>query len=857
MNEPELIGSIWEALPARAARKARTALADLRRNLEERQDPVSVALTRDTGASWDSDQMQALVTALLDEFAGNGRSKLVTGIFRTVVARWRQLTGHDCPSPAPTFTPKRTKHPRRYGLVRALRERNGYREALSKALRTIKKGKESEPDWLALAILSGLCHFQWLHKDAVLATVEACANPKTSFFLINQRVGLWFGLPLSGDPHAEQRITILDPLTAVLCLRTTPEEAIALLGADNLSAMSSANKKVVFNKLTQRLNAVIRQHVPQLKQATLDQMIRSCSVAAYYWLSPAVVSYLERKYVSGSTPPWVLARMEPSVQLLELREEIEHAAAAQAHSDPRSGGRESNEGHEAGDQYMPGWSPVFTAAMAGDKRAKIRTTFVRIQKDKSLPVVARLLAEFALELIADRGSKTIDPSTLRIYMRLLLRFVAPQIGGEDLVEMGTPELQDRYQDACDDFIDSPAGKAPSSRSRFIILLLRWHRFLVDRCDLEELEDFSPFVAGALPIDANIVSLEEFASYLSAIVEAADLSRHEKVAGVGASDLGIAGARRTEVLYLIPEDVDSEHVCIRGNRFRTTKTRNAIRTILLALLPRKAAHRLRALARRRKVQVRATLFGSERGGPIKEEAFIKKLLRILRESCQDSTLRFHSLRHTAATLATVALLCDDTTPIRELLPSLTKTLALLGNGSSLREAMYGTTEIHWCDLITVATQLGHGSAHATTMPHYAHGMFLVHFAAILGKKDLAPLARELALASGKSASAYRKAHGHESIEALLFHERFAEQIAAVRAKQAKQKPANRKHETECLRDPERAFACARRIIDEPAPIRQIAEELQMSIEDVEEVLEILAKVYEKAGDDGDASCNRAN
>jgi integrase len=842
MSDQSLIDSIWEALPLQATRKATTALANLRTSLEGRQDPVSVALTKDIGATWDSNQMQALITTLLDEFAANGRRKLVIGLFRTVVTRWRQLSGHDCPPPAPTFSTKRANHPRRYGLVRALRERSGYRMALGNALRAIKKRKgESEPDWLALAILSGFCHFQWLHNDAVLAAVEACANPEASFIMTNQRFGLWCGLPLSGVPHAEQRITILDPLTAVLCLRTVPEEAKSLLGADDLSGMLPADRKAALKRLAQRLNAVVREQVPQMKEATVDQIIRSCSVAAYNWLSPAVVAYLRREYVSGSTPPWVLARMERSVQLLQVREEMEQATAAKAQSDSRSGGRESNEGHEAGDQYMPVWSPVFTAAMAGDRRAKIRSALARVHVDKSLPVIARQLAEFGLELIANQGSMTIDPGTLRIYVRLLLRFLAPQLDQENVAAMDTCDLQDRYQEACDDFVDSPAGKAPSSRTRFIVLLLRWHEFLVDKYGLKELEDFSPFVAGALPIKANILSLEEFERYLSAIVSSSALPQEEKLAGVLISALGILGARRSEALYLLSEDVDAEQVLLRRNRFRTLKTRNAVRRIILALLPRKMADRLHGLAKRQQDQGRVTLFSSEQDGNINEEAFFYKLLDILRESCQDSSLRFHSLRHSAATLVTVALLCEDTTPIHELLPSLAKSFEFLRDGSRLREAMYGTNEVHWCDLIAVATLLGHGSAHVTTLPHYAHGMFLVHATGILSKKDLAPLARELALASGRSASAYRKADGPESIEALMFHERFATQIAEVKAKQAKQRSANQKYEAVSLTDYERGLRCAQVVVEKAVSISQLARELHMSTEEASEVTDILAEI----------------
>ncbi len=844
MDDLELIETIWEALPKRATRKTRIALTDLRTALEGRQDPVSVALTKNPGATWDSNQIGALVLALVDEFAANGRSKLIIGIFRTVVARWCQLSGHDCPPPPSTFSRKRAKHPRRYGLVRALRERNGLREALGKALRAIRKGQDAHnTDWLALMILSGLCHFQWLHKDLILASIESCASPEASLLLVNQKLALWYGLPLSGKPHAERRITILDSLTAVLCVRTTSEEAKALLGADNLSKMSPADRKEVLNKLAQRLSALVRKHVPRLKSVTLDQMIRSCTVAAYNWLTPAVVSYLQREYVSGSTPPWVLARIERSVQLLRNPEEMEREVATDADRRIRSGGRENNEGHEAGNQCMPKWSLIFVEAMADDKRARIRTALVRIQKNESLPVVARLLAEFGLELIADRGSNTNDPGTLRTYIRLLLRFLAPLIDRDDVIGMGINDLQARYQDACDDFVDSPAGKAPSSRMRFIILLLRWHRFLVDRHELEELEDFSPFVAGALPIDANIVSVEEFARYLSAIVEAEDLTREEKVAGVEVSDLGMAGARRSEALYLMPEDVDSEHVRIRGNRFRKTKTRNAGRILLLALMPQKAADRLRAHARRQQAQGQETLFGAERGGHIHEEAFFEKLLHILRESCDDPTLRYHNLRHTAATLATVALLCEDTTPLRELLPSLSETLKLLVNGAGLREAMYGTNEVRWCDLISIGTYLGHGSAQATTLPHYSHGLFLAHAAAVLSHKNLSPPARELALASGKSASVYRKAASPESIEALLFHETFAKRIAEVNAKKGEQKHADREGERAKRGIEERGIGCARMAIAEPVSISQLAEELHMTKEEVTEVLGILAETLE--------------
>ena len=77
--------------------------------------------------------------------------------------------------------------------------------------------------------------------------------------------------------------------------------------------------------------------------------------------------------------------------------------------------------------------------------------------------------------------------------------------------MGADEI---YEEAWLDFLQSKSGKSYSCQSRFAVIISRFHEFLIDKYEAKPLEDFSPWAAAARPIDANIVSLEEFAGYLA-------------------------------------------------------------------------------------------------------------------------------------------------------------------------------------------------------------------------------------------------------------------------------------------------------------------------------------------------------
>lgn len=755
MTDTDLLSSAWDALPRRAPGKQRRALEELRTWLGTQTGSVAIALLTDPSGQWSEEEMATQLFALLERFSPERRGKLMAGLFRCVVTRWLQLTSKSYPLPSIVTLAERARHPRRRGLVAALRARRLLGEELSSAIRAMSSGAAvRHPDPLALAILSSICMFRCLHGDSIVSILEACADPKESFFLVDGHMALWHSLPVNGVPHVEHRVTVLDPLTAVLLLRVDPADAKAVLDRAEATGGSLAKKRdAALRELSDRIEDAVAPANPGHKRCSVQQMVAVCEIAAYQWLPPCVISYLTRRLVSGSTPPEVILRIEPSTVLLTC-----HATEETCDGDkPSHAGR--NVDPEADfalqERPLPNWSHDLADALSGRKLRLIRRQLSGLVERADGLALERCLAEFALVLAEPRGRKTLDPNTLSTYMRLLLRHLAPHFEQQDPITAGQMGADEIYEEAWLDFLQSKSGKSYSCQSRFAVIISRFHEFLIDKYEAKPLEDFSPWAAGARPIDANIVSLEEFAGYLSKIAGSSLLTPKQKPQAFRVAHLGMLGFRHSEAYNLQPVAVDSEYVNVHKNKFCGVKTPNSVRRLRTSIMPGQEGRRLRKLAEKRKKEREDSMFHSGVDGFPDDEGFFASMLKLLQDSCDDSSLRFHTLRHSAATLLVLALLCAESPSLEALLPNCRRTLQYIRGGANLRNQIYASTKVRWPDLHVVANLLGHGSAKTTSLPVYCHGLWMAHAGLLMDHADLAPSLPDLVRASGwQPATAYR-------------------------------------------------------------------------------------------------------
>jgi len=795
MTDVEKLDWVWNGvLPKRALRKHKDALADLRTLLEVNGGKIASALLSDVNGSWTEEEMEQLLDSLMRSSSLGHRILLLTGLLRTVVQRWLQQNGADLPLPNIVSPTKRAKNPRRNGLVPALREHSILRKALSAANHAQSLNAAVRvPDPLALAVASSITSLRSLHPDTVFSIIEACAFPRESFFLVGNEIAMWQSLPVNGVPNAEGRVVVLDQLTALLLMRVSSSEAQALLDIGESSSGSLGKRRdAVLRELSERIHRALVQGTPTHKHRSILQMIGTCEVAADRYLPRCIISYLTRKYISASTPPETIARIEPTTVLLSLAPSTDSRQPAGSLKNSTS---KIAEGRDEEPEFvpLPAWAvELFDAIMGANLRA-IRGELARWKSLPDIPPIGRYLAEFGLDLAEPLGSKTLDARTVRTYLDLLFRFLAPGFEEHDPVTIGQEGADDLYEDIWNDFVHSSSGHSRPSQSRFAILLLGFHGFLVDNHEVKRLEDFSPLITCARKIYANIVSLEELSALKKAIADSSSFTDEQAVLAQHVAYLGWSTLRRAEASGLTPEDIDTQSIKVRKNRFRGTKTCSSTRCFPTAMVPDEEGQELLALASDGKTKKQDSLFRSPLDGFPDDEPLFVELVRLLKKTCDDDTLRFHTLRHSAVSFVVLALLCSESDSLTQLLPSCQDSVGYIGHGSAIRMAIYGSEEVHWCDLQAAALLAGHSSAKATTLPVYTATLWLAHAALLMDHAELAPDKRDLVLVSGRAEKTSYRLLTEKRLLKRIFEDRFEVEIeetaAARRALKSKKLPLN--------------------------------------------------------------------
>lgn len=196
--------------------------------------------------------------------------------------------------------------------------------------------------------------------------------------------------------------------------------------------------------------------------------------------------------------------------------------------------------------------------------------------------------------------------------------------------------------------------------------------------------------GLVPVDANVLTLEEYEAVLDRIERSLareDLKRAAQLLVVFGFRCGL---RRMEALKLLVQDVllnESPELLIRPSEWRRLKTKNATRKIPLGpLFDKRELEWLTAWTQRRKMEMRSGieavpyLLAIPQGNGellIPSPEMIFNLIHpALREVTGDATVRFHHLRHSFGSWTFLRLLLSDRQGSSDLLAHLPKTNRLV-------------------------------------------------------------------------------------------------------------------------------------------------------------------------------------
>lgn len=446
----------------------------------------------------------------------------------------------------------------------------------------------------------------------------------------------------------------------------------------------------------------------------------------YYWqlqLPPVIQSVAAGSQISHAMTPSCWGRLIGTVAA------------------PSSVDQHHDEGGQVSDETMPDeevvgpienlWMTQLTRACRTETTAEARRALKALEpmwpKDAS---AQQLIPEWADYLLQEGGAtgQALAPATAVKYLSLAGRRLANSVGSERLFDLGLEGLSELYEEIL------RGAKSIGHRKYLAKTLRAWHQFLVKRYGMGEIDEAEVLGLGGerTPVDAVVLTLDEFLSVRRALIEDVYLLEHgEHAVDVAWMMLTLGfrcGLRRREALGLRVRDIHwsaKPELLIRPYSGRRLKSASASRRIpLYALLEDEELAVLRRLVDRRVAMAGADalLMDIDREGQaLGQSVLIPRLHALMRQVTGGAEIRFHHLRHSFATWNLLRLLTARRPfDAGRYLPGHPLTARwLVESSKAFRSSLLGEHEGPTRKAAyAIARLMGH-SAVSVTMEHYFH------------------------------------------------------------------------------------------------------------------------------------------
>lgn len=597
--------------------------------------------------------------------------------------------------------------------VKAWRRRQRLRVTLIEA--ALKAGHSIEQQ-RGLALLSAIIN-GGIHDRAAVGALVVALHGGGTLPLATGRAYFHLSLSWLGREDQERRRWQPDPLTELLVYRYLAAVPELEEFPDPIAA--------AWASLTGTMHTFCgKSSAP----TSLRDLLKLASDASAADMPTAVWKYDRRSTVSHSVKIHGWERL--------MGRPVTHVAAVSHVSEPD---RIAEPAINLDDPTDPLWLKDLLQTLDGtdSSRSRERLAALVANRANSAGGCEQLVYQFCEKLLTSGSTakKRLAPSTVRNYLGLIVRRLAPIAPLSSIARLSAASIEELYTsvlEADDIVLESGRGY----RRKLARVLREFHHFLRRYHGAVSIDEHTALGAGLIlyPVDANIISFDEIDCSVKLLQRRASHMGHGDVGEALALILELSfycGMRRMEVLGLKLSDIHLGYPArmhIRPNEFRRLKTRNSLRSLpIQALLPTNVMARLVAWCEKRKSEEGedAFVFGiSALGIRLLPYRFIVDHIHwALRSGTGDPTVRFHHLRHSAATWTLLryhyAFSGSAPWPFRHL----PKTHAALTTSEEFVCHLMKGDSTGKKGLSAVSAILGHGSP-KTSVEHYIHCLDII-------------------------------------------------------------------------------------------------------------------------------------
>ena len=729
------IEAIWDGVAERGPKDRRAQLKPLRNFLAQQESPHAQALSgREVTAALGKESAECLEAGILERIKGNREFSKYDGaewlrLLYDAQKRYVEAGGVvDCftrlamvhpPAPSPFSPSLRIKaRPVMY-----------WREGLNKWTAGLAEREPESAEWQAGMVLSAVLHGQLIDTGKVMTFVSTL---NSAFPMVRGCPYIEFHQKFDGlgDFHCQR--WFVDPVTELLGYRQPPAATIV------------SNKELVREICTLLHEAGVEKTV---LPRSINALVESATAEWYGQSSRVDIEIMRRAVIAHGFHDRTWTRIFGTQEVhIEKRSQVDAIA----------GDSPDYEWRADVDLLFPWWLGLRLAFK--DRQDEVGRSIAVLRAGGTATPNVLTYLDWIEHLLAGHNAtrKRLSAVTIFGYAEAAIPVLLSLLGTTDPASLDTESLAETYEEAM-------AGCPPDISKRVLAKALReFHVFLCKERKanpLESMRDVLGDDAGLEPVDANVLTVDEYFSARTYLEKLILRGRDKDDVLVSKIVMMLAfrgGLRRMEIFGLRLIDISSPEfleLMIVEHPGRRLKTKASRRIVPIGLLmTAEECQELRQWIQRRHCEEASSKFSEylfalpERDlERVSSETVSDRIIEAICFATGNAKTKIHQLRHAFGTWLYLALRAPDYPEIENFLEGAPQTKSFVSQGTRLRTDLgVGSAVTSRVYAYAVARLLGHSSP-LVSLGHYIHSSEFLHYHVVLNRAAQLPRNSLLGLA----------------------------------------------------------------------------------------------------------------